>query len=1083
MALPMCKWSVAQSGIVLAEVSTLCVRHFLPCCEEDGFWQSALFAASEAPTIPVHTFSGRNSDAATSEAIVEDSESGASALKTFSTLVSQLHRLTTQTYDDAEVLLQDFVETGCEIFGLPTGIVSRIEADTYTVRAVHDDTGQLEPGAQFDLEDTYCHWVVQEECVVAHATAEAALGHPAYIEPALAAYISAPIWVDGAIYGTLNFSSVEARDHRFAPEERDILEVMARSIGQFLEHSSAQEARRRAEDQLKRSEALLQQTNQMAQVGGWEYVPATGRLYWTEEVYHLHDLPLDHEPQMEEAIRYYAPEARPLITEAVQLAIEEGVPYDLELPFVTAKGNERWIRAMGKPVAGEEGETRLVGAFQDITERRCASEALSRSRERLHLALSGASLGLWDWNITDGTVVFNEQWAAMLDYSLEDIEPHVDTWVELVHPDDLPRVTEALQEHLEGRSPLYETTHRMRAQDGSWRWILDRGKVVDRDAEGKPLRATGIHQDVTERKEAQYRLRQLKQEYEAVFENAQDALFFVDVHPTEDGPRFTYARLNPNHQEQTGLSEEEVRGKTPREVLGDELGATVESRYRRCVEEGATIEYEETLPLPAGTRMWHTKLSPVIFEGAVTHIVGIARDVTKQKVLQNQLHHQAHHDPLTDLPNRKQFFRRCQDAIDAYSAHDTSYAVLFLDLDRFKNINDSLGHQAGDTLLTAAARRIRERLREGDFVGRLGGDEFGFILQPAGRPENVEQVAMRISEAIEEPFQLEGQEIRIEASIGIVMGDDRHRCPEDLLREADMAMYRAKAQGDRCTFFDPNLGEHIRTQFFLEADLHRALQEDELRVFYQPVVNMADGSLTGFEALVRWQHPERGLLAPGAFIEVAEKTGLVVDLDRWMIRATCRQAQAWQAQTEEDLDLLFHVNCSHRTFIDAPLAEYVDHVLGETGLPPTQLALEITERMIVEDTDAVAREMGAFKDQRVRLCIDDFGVKYSSLGVLHELPVDALKVDRKFVQQIDGPEANDGFVRAIADLAHGMGLALVAEGIETSRQLEVTRDLGYQLGQGFLMAHPMDVDAASACIGGDQPWRRYWAAPSAAPTP
>ena len=1005
------------------------------------------------------------------------------ALKAFSTLLTQLHRLTTQSYDETEALLQDFVETGCEIFGLPTGIVSQIDGGTYTIRAVHTAAGSFEAGVQFDLADSYCQWVVQEERVVAHATADAALGHPAYIEPPMASYISAPIWVDGQMYGTLNFSGESPRERNFAPEERDIIEVMAQSIGQFLERRKAQRAYQRAEARLSRSEDLLQQTNRMAQVGGWEYVPSTGQLHWTEEVYHLHEVPLDHEPEIDEAIQYYAPEARPVITEAIQRAMDEGEPYDVELPFMTAKGNRRWVRAIGEPITSEKGPLRLVGAIQDITERRNAAEALRRSRERLELAITGANLGLWDWHVQTGEVVFNEQWAEMLGYALDEIAPHVDTWADLVHPDDMEHVENILQAHLDGETEFYEAVHRMKAKDGSWRWILDLGKVVERDEDGTPLRATGIHQDVTERKEAQYRLRQLKQEYEAVFENAQDALFFVDVHPTEDGPRFTYARLNPNHQEQTGLSEEEVRGKTPREVLGDELGATVESRYRRCVEEGATIEYEETLPLPAGTRMWHTKLSPVIFEGAVTHIVGIARDVTKQKVLQNQLHHQAHHDPLTDLPNRKQFFKRCQQTIDAYSAHGTPYAVLFLDLDRFKNINDSLGHQAGDTLLTAAARRIRERLREGDFVGRLGGDEFGFILQPAGQPENVEQVALRISEAIEEPFQLEGQEIRIEASIGIVMGDDRHRCPEDLLREADMAMYRAKAQGDRSTFFDPNLGEHIRTQFFLEADLHRALQEDELRVFYQPVVNMADGSLAGFEALVRWQHPERGLLTPGAFIEVAEKTGLVADLDRWVIRATCRQAQAWQAQTQADPGLLFHVNCSHRTFVDASLTEFVDHVLSETGLPPAQLALEITERMIVEDTDAVAQEVGAFKDQRVRLCIDDFGVKYSSLGILHELPVDALKVDRKFVQQIDGPEANDGFVRAIADLAHGMGLSLVAEGIETPRQLEVTRDLGYQLGQGFLMAHPMDVDAATACLNGDQPWRRYWAAPSAAPTP
>jgi len=878
----------------------------------------------------------------------------AASLKAFSTLLGQLHCLTTRAHDSAEVLLQDVVETGCQLFGLSTGLVSRVEGNDVTIRVVVSAHDHFEAGAHFDLKDTYCRWVVEAEGIVAHATAEAATGHPANRAPRMAAYIGAPIWVNGAIYGTLSFSDLQPRVRAFTPEERDILGTMARSIGRFLEHTSAHEVCRQAEENLQRSEVVLRQANQMAQVGGWEYVPSTGQLYWTEEVYRLHELPLDHEPQVEKALQHYAPEARPVLTCAVQQALNEGTCYDLELPFFTETGTLRWVRVLGEPVTDTDGTLLLVGAIQDITRRVC---------------------------------------------------------------------------------------------------------------------------DRARRQEAQHRLQQLEQEYEAVFENAQDALFFVDVHRSngpraEEGYRFTYARLNPSYQAKAGFSEDEVRGKTPREVLGDEVGAQVEAQYRQCVEEAATTEYEETLMLPSGTRLWHAKLSPVVFDGTVTHIVGIARDITKHKALRDQLHYQAHHDPLTELPNRKQFFKRCQDAIDAYEAHGTPYTVLFLDLDRFKNVNDSLGHQVGDALLQTIARRIEERLRRSDFVGRLGGDEFGFVLESTGAPEDIEQVARRISDAIEEPFHLEGQTIRIDVSIGIVIGEARHHTPEDLLREADMAMYRAKSQSDGWTFFDPNLGKHIRTQFFLEADLHRAIQEDELCVFYQPLVDMTTGALAGFESLVRWQHPEQGLLTPGHFIEVAERTGLVADLDRWMIEATCRQAHAWQAVT--DCALIFHVNCSRRTFIDGPLVEHIDRVLAETGLPPAQLALEITERMVVENTNAVAREMDVFRERGVRLCIDDFGVKYSSLSVLHQLPVDVIKVDRKFVQQIDGSEANPGFVRAIADLAHGMGLSLVAEGIETPRQLKGTRDLGYQLGQGFLMARPMDVEAATACLQGDMPWMKHW---------
>jgi diguanylate cyclase (GGDEF)-like protein/PAS domain S-box-containing protein len=492
---------------------------------------------------------------------------------------------------------------------------------------------------------------------------------------------------------------------------------------------------------------------------------------------------------------------------------------------------------------------------------------------------------------------------------------------------------------------------------------------------------------------------------------------------------------------------------------------------------GETVRAAEIVIAPADglERIVECNAQPLYAnDGALRGAVVVMHDITERQALEDRLYHQAHYDPLTDLPNRAFFLQRCERAIKRYRSDETPYAVLFLDLDRFKSVNDSLGHHAGDALLQAVAERIQRVLRDGDLVARLSGDEFAILLHPLPSTKAAERVAGRLDETLRTPFELQGNRVHTTASIGIVEGHARHHLPEDVLREADMAMYRAKLRATGPLFFDPSLGKEIRTQFFLEADLYRALQQDEFVVAYQPIVRLADGALAGFEALVRWQHPERGLLMPNAFIGVAEASGLITDIDRWMLRAACQHAHQWAKRFGMDAVPVVHVNCTQRTFLDASLCDYVAKVLDDASLPPAQLALEITERELVEGMDRLVNAMQRVKQQHLHLCIDDFGVKYSSLGVLQQLPVDTIKVDRSFVQRIDGSGTNLDIVQLIADLAGRMGLSLVAEGIETPEQLAALRDLGYPLGQGHLVAQPLNRADATACVGGARPWMPHW---------
>jgi diguanylate cyclase (GGDEF)-like protein len=467
-------------------------------------------------------------------------------------------------------------------------------------------------------------------------------------------------------------------------------------------------------------------------------------------------------------------------------------------------------------------------------------------------------------------------------------------------------------------------------------------------------------------------------------------------------------------------------------------------------------------------------------EQAERHVEELNRHIAEQERISSQLkeskehfRHAAFHDTLTSLPNRALLAENLKFVIERAKQHeDYQFAVLFLDLDRFKNVNDSLGHSIGDQLLIAMARRLESCTREADMVARLGGDEFAVLLDGIPDQNEAARMAQRIQEKLQSPFNLSGHEVFTTTSIGIALSSTGYDHPENMLRDADTAMYRAKAQGKACyEIFDKGMHTHAVYLLQMENDLRRAIDREELRVHYQPIVSLDSGQLAGFEALVRWQHPERGFINPSDFIPLAEDTGLIVPLGLWVLRRACEQLGQWQWQSAANRSLFMSVNLSGKQVARPKLVSEIRQVLEETRIDPKYLKLEITESAVMENAETAVQLLRRLKALGVQLSIDDFGTGYSSLGYLHRFPVNSLKVDRSFVGRIGEAAENIEIVRTIISLAENMGMEVVAEGIETLSQLAQLRKLNCQYGQGYLFSRPVDAESVNAWISRKPHWQ------------
>ena len=570
---------------------------------------------------------------------------------------------------------------------------------------------------------------------------------------------------------------------------------------------------------------------------------------------------------------------------------------------------------------------------QARVDREMALESLTASESRCAMLLRGASDGMWEWDLETNEMYFCERWKAMLGYQENDLSSQPDEWFNRVHPEDIERVQSEIMSHLMGLSNQFQSEHRVRRADGTYRWMLSRGLAV------------------------------------------------------LDSNRFVY------------------------------------------------------------------------------RMTGSLTDVTEQKKAEKQLLHNAFHDALTGLPNRALFMDRLKTSLAEVKKGDGySFGVLFLDLDRFKVVNDSLGHQIGDQLLVATARRLESCLRPGDIVARLGGDEFAVILDRVKHVSDAIQAAERIRERLSSPFNLSGHEVFISASIGIALNQTASEEPDEILRNADTAMYRAKDQGRGCfELFDK--GMHVRNAALsqLETGLRRALARDEFRVHYQPIISLETWRISGFEALLRWEHPEHGYISPLKFIPVAEESGLIIELGQWVLREACQQLRSWQEQFPSDPPLSISVNLSGKQFSQPDLIDCISKILTETGLDAGSLKIEITESAIIENIDAAAMMLKRIKALGIRLSLDDFGTGYSSLSYLHRFPIDTLKIDRSFVSRINLPK-NAEIVKTILTLARNLGMDVVAEGVETREQVLQLTGLNCEYVQGYLLSKPIDGRAMRELI-------------------
>jgi diguanylate cyclase (GGDEF)-like protein len=440
----------------------------------------------------------------------------------------------------------------------------------------------------------------------------------------------------------------------------------------------------------------------------------------------------------------------------------------------------------------------------------------------------------------------------------------------------------------------------------------------------------------------------------------------------------------------------------------------------------------------------------------------LEQEIAERLQVQERLLHLALHDVLTGLPNRTWFMKRLEQLLQ--QVHQQSgyhFAVLFLDCDRFQAVNDSLGHLVGDQLLVSIARRIELCLRPGTMLCRLGGDEFAILLQDIEKPSDTIKVANGILLELAAPFQIGDYQVFTNVSIGIAMGSDIYKQPEHILRDADTAMYRAKANGKACyQMFEQTMHSRALHNFQLESDLRHALERHELIAYYQPIIRLDNNQIDSFEALVRWNHPEKGLVDPSKFIPIAEETGLVMAIDLFVLQQACQQLRSWRDEGLADASLTMNVNLSVKHFMSFDLLKQIDHVLRETGITGSSLRLEITKSDIMENAEFAGKIISQLRDRHIQLSIDDFGTGYSSLSYLHRLPIDHLKIDRSFVMRIGKNGKNTEIIRAIIALAKSLDMFTIAEGVETQDQLDQIRELKCEFCQGYLFSKPVEASAA-----------------------
>ena len=702
----------------------------------------------------------------------------------------------------------------------------------------------------------------------------------------------------------------------------------------------------------------------------------------------------------------------------------------------------------------------FTAVVRDITERKIAEEAFRKSEEYRNL-----------FKLANDAIIIMEPESEIVldvnDYACKMYGYGRDEFIGLTLKDNSENTElhqRRLSELLSDKTiESFETVHYQK--DGTPINILINSSIIE--FEGKPA-IMNINRDVTSRIMADNALRESEYKLRTLVENMSEGLLHLDRND-----RIIF--INKRFCEMTGYREEELIGQNASALLLDEEGRKIVEKANQRRWQGKSEDYELQLRTVQGKVIWSLvgAVPMVNDEGQVIGSMSVHTDITERKRAEEQLIHNALHDALTGLPNRALFLEHLRRALGHSPRRRKTFAVLFLDFDGFKLINDSLGHLEGDNLLKMIARRLESLLRGDDIVARLGGDEFTILLDDLTDSKDAFLVVERIQDIFKEPFNLDGREIFIGASIGIALRDAKYKTPEEMLRDADIAMYRAKSNGKgRHEIFSREMHQQISNRLRLETELRLALERNEFAVFYQPIMQIDNNQLIGFEALVRWFHPERGQIMPGEFIPIVEETGLIIPLGEVILRESCRQVREWQQRFPANTDLTISVNLSCKQFMQHDLVGCVAGILKETGLEARFLRLEVTESHIMENSDVAIKIMNRLRDLGVQLSIDDFGTGYSSLSYLQRLPINYLKIDRSFINLMNSNHENGEIVRAIVMLAKNLNMQVIAEGIETEEQALKLINLDCAFGQGYFYSKPTNASQTEMLLEKPLPFNK-----------
>jgi len=683
--------------------------------------------------------------------------------------------------------------------------------------------------------------------------------------------------------------------------------------------------------------------------------------------------------------------------------------------------------------------TRTLDLMREKALRIKAEKALHISEERWKFILDSGSENIWDWDIQSDTLVSSEKDVSIIDIINNSLLEGKNE--STIHPSDREKVKADFKDHLDGITEFYSNKHRILKKDGSWSWILSRGKVVSRGPNGEALRIIGTHTDITERELASL-----------IYKNSSQSMYVSDSNNN-------IISINPAFTTVTGYTQNDVLGKNPKILSSGKQDKNFYKKMWNFIEKNGYWN-GELLDKRKNGEIYSQELkinSVVNDNGVIDHYVALFSDITEKKKSEEIIIKQANFDSLTHLENRRMFKLRLEQEIDRSSRSKIPFAVLFIDLDHFKDVNDSLGHDVGDLLLIEASQRIKNTLRESDIIARFGGDEFTIILTEINETLGIDNTAEKIITALTAPFILGKDTIYLSASIGITLYPTDSKKGLELLRNADQAMYEAKKMGrSRFHYFTPSMQEMAKKRKELLTDLHQALDLKQFEMYYQPIIDLKTNDIFKAEALIRWNNSYEGLISPANFIPLAEQSGLIVNIGDWVYKECISQVKEWINKYNKDLKV--SINMSPIQFKNmVSLDDWIDY-LKLNGLSGDNIVIEITESLLMENEQIITDKLLRFRDEGIEISLDDFGTGYSSLSYLKKMDIDYLKIDKSFIDNLKADSSEMALCEAIVVMAHKLDIKVIAEGIETKEQRDLLFMMDCDYVQGYYFSKPIPAD-------------------------